>query len=78
MDDPLIGKFCSNGAPHPAMLSSSNVVLVQFVTDFNVNPRGFNLTYQQRDGGFCEENECCQLHLLASSVSFVSCVSLQC
>ena len=49
MDDPLIGKFC-DGVPHPAMLAASNVVLVQFATDFSVTPRGFNLTYEQRDG----------------------------
>ena len=73
--DPLLGKFCNNGAPRPAMLTSSNVALVQFVTDFNIISSGFNLTYQQRDGEFCKDNECYLLCLLVL-IGLMACLRL--
>ena len=44
-----LGKFCSNTKP-PSLQSSSNMVMIQMVTDYSVTKRGFVLDYEGRDG----------------------------
>ncbi|XP_070174131.1 cubilin-like [Littorina saxatilis] len=46
---PLIGKYCNNGAPHPPIMTSSNVAFLQFHTDGSVVQTGYNISYSERN-----------------------------
>ncbi|XP_046466404.1 cubilin [Neodiprion pinetum] len=50
---PSLGKFCGRnaGALPPDKLSSSNTVLIRFVSDWSLNGKGFHLRYEVWCGG---------------------------
>ncbi|XP_015795561.2 cubilin-like, partial [Tetranychus urticae] len=47
---PLIGKYCGNKLP-PSIISHSNTVTIQFITDSGVSGHGFKLTYNVAGSG---------------------------
>ncbi|XP_058802311.1 cubilin [Phymastichus coffea] len=50
IDSPLKGKYCGNNLP-PAMTIHSNIVLIRFETDTNLEEKGFILKYEVECGG---------------------------
>ncbi|XP_046744297.1 cubilin [Diprion similis] len=50
---PSLGRFCgrNSAALPPNKLSSSNIVLIRFVSDWALNGRGFRLNYEVQCGG---------------------------
>lgn len=54
-DDSILGKYCGKVGPF-TLLSTSNVMLLRFVSDKTVNYKGFQLVYSAEDINECDNN----------------------
>ncbi|KAL8607576.1 hypothetical protein ACOMHN_003495 [Nucella lapillus] len=57
-DDPLLGKYCGDDTPPPAVTTSTNAAYVVFHTDGSIVRPGFNMTYTQRDCSCRHHQQC--------------------